>query len=86
MRVDHGGAFWDTVFDVISVCASVVDVVKNPKDPWAWVGLGADVLSLAVPFATTSLPVWLFELTEPQLLLQVAQYAAVLQVAAVVSI
>ncbi len=52
MRVDHGGAFWDTVFDVISLCVSVVDVVKNPDDPWAWVGLGADVASLVVPFAT----------------------------------
>ena len=52
MRVDNGGEFWDTVFDVISLCASVVDVVKNPDDPWAWVGLAADVVSLAVPFAT----------------------------------
>ena len=52
MRVDNGGEFWDTVFDVISLCVSVVDVVKNPDDPWAWVGLAADVVSLAVPFAT----------------------------------
>ena len=52
MRVDNGGEFWDTVFDVISLCVSVVDVVKNPDDPWAWAGLAADVVSLAVPFAT----------------------------------
>ena len=52
MRVDNGGEFWDTVFDVVSLCFSVVDVVKNPDDPWAWVGLAADVVSLAVPFAT----------------------------------
>jgi len=51
MRVDNGGEFWDTVFDVISLCVSVVDVVKNPDDPWAWAGLAADVVSLAVPFA-----------------------------------
>ena len=52
MRVDNGGEFWDVVLDVISLCASVADVVTNPDDPWAWVGLGADVVSLAVPFAT----------------------------------
>ena len=52
MRVDNGGEFWDTVFDVISLCVSVVDVVKNPDDPWAWAGLAADVVSLVVPFAT----------------------------------
>jgi hypothetical protein len=47
-----GACFWDTVFDVISLGFSVVDVVKNPDDPWAWVGLGADIVSLVVPFAT----------------------------------
>ena len=52
MRVDNGGEFWDTVFDVVSLCFSVVDVIKNPDDPWAWAGLAADVVSLAVPFAT----------------------------------
>ena len=52
MRVDNGGEFWDTVFDVVSLCFSVVDVIKHPDDPWAWVGLAADVVSLAVPFAT----------------------------------
>ena len=52
MRIDNGGEFWDTVFDVVSLCFSVVDVIKKPDDPWAWVGLAADVVSLAVPFAT----------------------------------
>ncbi len=52
MRVDHGGEFWDTVFDVVSLCFSVADVIQNPDDPWAWVGLAADVVSLVVPFAT----------------------------------
>ena len=52
MRRDDGGMFWDTVFDVISLACSVVDVIKNPDDPWAWAGLAADVVSLAVPFAT----------------------------------
>ena len=52
MRRDDGGMFWDTVFDVVSLVCSVVDVIKNPDDPWAWAGLAADVVSLAVPFAT----------------------------------
>ena len=34
MRADHGGAFWDTLFDVASLVASVVDVVMNPGDAW----------------------------------------------------
>jgi len=52
MREDNGGYFWDIIFDVVSLVVSVVEVVKNPDDPMAWVGLAADVVSLAVPFAT----------------------------------
>ena len=52
MRVDGGGAFWDTLFDVVSLVVSVIDVVQNPSDPMAWVGLAADVVSLAVPGLT----------------------------------
>ena len=52
MRKDEGGMYWDTVFDAISLAFSIVDVVNNPDDPWAWVGLAADVVSLVVPFAT----------------------------------
>ena len=48
-RIDSGGFFWDTVFDVASLCFSIVDVVNNPNDPWAWVGLAADVVSLVIP-------------------------------------
>ncbi len=36
--VDHKdatGAFWETVFDVLSLGASVVEVALNPTDPWA---------------------------------------------------
>ena len=42
----------DTVFDIVSLCVSIVDVIKNPSDSWSWVSLAADVVSLAVPFAT----------------------------------
>lgn len=52
MRVDNNGEFWDTVFDVVSLCFSVVDVIKHPDNPWAWVGLTADVVLPAVPFVS----------------------------------
>jgi len=51
-NVEIGGFFWDTVFDVVSLCVSVVDVIKNPDDPMAWLGVAADVASLVIPFAT----------------------------------
>ena len=49
IRTDTGGFFWDTVFDVVSLCFSVAEVVKNPDDPMAWLGVAADVASLVVP-------------------------------------
>ena len=49
MRADVGGQFWDTVFDVVSLVCSVVEVVKNPKDASAWTGLVLDVVDVAVP-------------------------------------
>ena len=51
MRVDNGGQFWDTFFDVISLAASIVEVAVNPYDPWAWAGLVGDVVDL-VPFVS----------------------------------
>ena len=39
MRRDDGGQFWDTVFDVVSLAASVAEVCVNPADPWAWLDL-----------------------------------------------
>ena len=50
-RVDVGGQFWDTVFDVVSLAVSVIDVIANPDDPWAWIGLAGDVVDL-IPFVT----------------------------------
>jgi len=52
VRVDLGGQFWDTIFDIGSLIASTVDVIKNPTDPMAWAGFAADVVSLAVPCVT----------------------------------
>ena len=51
-RKDIGGYFWDIVFDVVSLCVSIIDVIKDPDDTWAWASLAADVVSLAVPFVT----------------------------------
>ena len=51
VRVDRGGDFWETVFDVVSLGASVVEVCVNPTDPWAWAGLAGDAIDL-IPFVT----------------------------------
>ena len=52
IRTDNGGQFWDIVFDIVSVVTSVVDVIKNPTNIVAWVGLAADIVSLATPGIT----------------------------------
>lgn len=51
-RIDTDGEFWDTIFDVVSLGVSIADVIANPDDPWAWAGLAADVVSLAVPLVS----------------------------------
>ena len=51
MRRDDGGEFWDTVFDVVSLVSSIVEVVANPTDAWAWAGLAGDVVDL-IPFVS----------------------------------
>ena len=51
VRVDHGGQFWETVFDVISLGASIIEVCVNPTDTWAWTGLAGDAVDL-IPFVT----------------------------------
>ena len=50
-RVDPSGKWIETVFDLLSLGVSVVEVVINPLDPWAWAGLGGDALDL-IPFVT----------------------------------
>ena len=51
VRKDSGGAFWETVFDLISLGASIVEVCVNPADPWAWAGFAGDAIDL-IPFVT----------------------------------
>ena len=49
-RADNGGEAWETVWDIISLGTSILDVAMNPTDPWAWVGLAGDIIDVAVPF------------------------------------
>ena len=50
VRIDEGGTAWETVWDLLSLGASIVDVAMNPKDPWAWIGLAGDLIDVAIPF------------------------------------
>ncbi len=52
MRMDASGALWDIIFDAISIIVSAAEVVSNPTSASAWIGLGADIVSAAVPFVS----------------------------------
>lgn len=52
VRLDHGGDFWDTFFDIVSLASSVIEVIANPASPSAWIGLAADVVCTVVPGLT----------------------------------
>ena len=45
-RIDSLGTFWDTIFDVASLCCSVGEVIVNPTNVWSWVGLAGDIIDL----------------------------------------
>ena len=49
VRQDSTGTAFDTVFDVVSLCFSVYEVVKNFDDPKAWLSVAADAASLLIP-------------------------------------
>ncbi len=51
VRVDAGGQFWETPFDIITLCISVVEVIADPSDPMNWAGLAADAVDI-IPFVT----------------------------------
>ncbi len=51
VRKDIEGNFWETAFDVASLIASAVEVVVNPTDLSAWIGLLGDTVDL-IPFVT----------------------------------
>ncbi len=49
MRTDGDGMFWETVWDIASLIGSIIDVVNDPSDPWAWAGLVGDVVDVLIP-------------------------------------
>ena len=51
VRRDLQGYFWETLFDIVSLGTSVVEVCVNPGDPWNWAGLIVDAIDL-IPFVT----------------------------------
>ncbi len=51
MYMDRSGAIIETIFDVVTLCFSIADVIQHPKDPWAWAGLAGDVIDL-IPVVT----------------------------------
>ena len=50
-RKDENGEAFETVFDVLSLGASIMEVAFNPADPFAWLGLAGDAIDL-IPFVT----------------------------------
>ena len=52
VRKDKDGEAFETVFDVISLTTSVIEVASNPSNPGAWIALAGDILDVAVPFVT----------------------------------
>ena len=48
-RSDTGGNWWDTIVDAASLILSIYDVVQNPDDIGAWVGLVLDIVDVVVP-------------------------------------
>ena len=46
VRRDIQGYFWETLFDIVSLGTSVVEVCVNPGDPWNWAGLIGDAIDL----------------------------------------
>lgn len=50
-RYDVLGFAWETIFDVMTLGFSVAEVVADPYNPKAWLGLAGDVVDI-IPFVT----------------------------------
>ena len=46
IRYDDQGRLLDTIFDIVSLGFSIAEVIANPADPWAWLGLAGDIVDL----------------------------------------
>lgn len=51
VRKDERGNIWETIFDIVSLGVSIVEVALDPTDPWAWAGMIGDAIDL-IPFVT----------------------------------
>ncbi len=51
-RIDITGGFWESIVDVVTLGASIVEVCVNPTDLWAWACVAGDVVDLAFPIVT----------------------------------
>lgn len=49
-RKDENGEAFETIWDAISLASSVVEVIANPYDPWAWIALAGDAADVLIPF------------------------------------
>ena len=49
---DPTGEFFDTIFDAISLCSSVVKALKNPSDTSAWIEVGLNAACFILPGVT----------------------------------
>ena len=49
VRLDIEGDIWETVLDIVSLGASIVEVATTPGDPLAWAGLAGDVADVLIP-------------------------------------
>ena len=56
-RTDTDGKLWDLIFDIVSFVGSVVDVIENPTDPWAWASLTGGAAVDARTFQTEALKI-----------------------------
>ena len=46
---DPSGHAIETIWDLASLGFSIVEVISNPSDPWAWVGLAGDIADVVIP-------------------------------------
>ncbi len=49
--VDDTGEIAETIFDIVSLGGSMIQVAANPADPWAWASLAGDVVDM-IPIVT----------------------------------
>lgn len=50
VRLDSDGEAFETIWDAVSLAASVADVAAKPYDPWAWIALAGDAADVLIPF------------------------------------